>query len=153
MKRLLTILGGIFVALILIVGALVAFLAFRGSALDEESHAFADASIQGIAKDWDVGQLEARASPEFRSAANDADLQKLFGMFRKLGSLKQYKGSKGEATMSATTQQGASITAHYVANAEFEAGPASIELNLIKHQEAWEILGIRVNSKALLPAD
>ena len=30
-------------------------------------------------------------------------------------------------------------------------GPAVIELNLVKHGERWEILGFRVNSKALLP--
>jgi hypothetical protein len=147
----LVILGGIFAAIIVVVAIGAVFLIVKGLALDKESKEYADSSIRAVSETWDIKQFQDRESKEFRSATPEKDLEQLFTAFRKLGKLKEYKGSTGQAMMSATTQRGQMTTAKYAANADFEAGPAVIEINLIKHGERWEILGFRVNSKVFLP--
>ncbi len=151
MKRILVILGGIFAAIIVVVAVGVVILFIKGNALDKESKEYADNSIRAVTEAWDIKQFQDRESQEFRSSTPEKDLQQLFAAFRKLGKLKDYKGSTGQAMMSATTQQGQMTTAKYAANADFEAGPAVIEISLIKHGERWEILGFRVHSKVFLP--
>ena len=71
-------------------------------------------------------------------------------MFRKLGELQTFDCAKGQAIMSATTQNGARITANYIGSAVFDAGPAQIDLGLIKHGDQWQVMRFRVNSRAFL---
>src|SRR2546423_15586247 len=124
MKKALMIIGGIFlVGITLAVGAVVV-LSIKGSALDKESKRYVDAAISAIGSEWDMKELEKRASPEFKAVMNDADLEKLFVMFRRLGNLRQYNGSKGQARFMLTSKQGKVISGEYVGSAEFESGPA-----------------------------
>lgn len=49
-------------------------------------------------------------------------------------------------------QEGRTVSAKYVACAQFEKGEASIQVNLGQGQdETWKIAGFYVNSKALGP--
>ncbi len=150
MKKALAILGGVFLT-VLVIGA-VAFTIFVvvGKDLDSQSKAYADAVIPAVIANWDIKELDKRASPELLAAVKRSELEGLFVVFQKLGKLKEYKGSKGQANISLTTQSGKVITANYVGNAEFENGPASVQLVLIRHADQWQILGFRVNSKVLL---
>jgi len=100
MKKLLIVLGGLFVVLVVAVGAGIAYVALNGSALDRESKAYADTAIPAIIRTWNVDELEKRESPELHSTTNASDLDKLFQMFRKLGNLKAYNGVNGEANLS-----------------------------------------------------
>jgi hypothetical protein len=150
MKKLLIGLGGLFVVLLVIGGVGIAYVAIKGSALDGEAKTYADAAIPAIVGGWNESELETRLSPEFRSVTSTADLDKLFNAFRRLGGLKSYNGAKGQAIMSATTQNGSQTIADYIGSADFDAGPAQIELKLIKHGEQWQILGFRVNSRTFL---
>lgn len=150
MKKLLIVLGAVFLIVLVLVGGGVAYLAVNGSALDRESKAFADAVISSIIGGWDERELESRVSPEFRAATTSSDLDKLFAMFRRLGNLKSYNGSKGDANISVTTQSGKQITATYVGSADFENGPAQIAIRLIKHGDQWQILAFRVDSRSFL---
>jgi len=141
------ILGAMFlVTVVLGVGAF-AFIAVKGPALDADSKRFADETIRAIVTQWDVAELEKRATPEFLAVAQKQHVDKLFLMFRRLGTLKDYKGSRGDATMSLTTQHGWVISAAYSGEAEFENGPATIHLRLIQREDQWQILRFEVNSK------
>lgn len=150
LKNVLMVLGGLFLAIIVLAGAGFGYMAYTGSALDKESKAYAEAAIPAIITDWDSGALTTRESPELASSASAADVDKLMQHFRKLGKLKQFDGVKGEATISALVPNGSRITAHYIGSAEFESGPAQIELGLIKRGDNWQILRFWVTSKALL---
>lgn len=150
MKKALMILGGIFAALLVVGGVGIALVAFKGAALDTESQQYVDGAVPAIVSTWDIAEIQKRASPEFNAAMNDADLEKLIRKFRKLGKLKSYEGAKGQANMSVTTQHGKVISAAYTAKAEFESGPAEIQLSLIKHGDQWQLLGIRINSRLFL---
>jgi len=149
MKKFLMILGGIFLVLVIVVIAGVAILVTKGNELDNESKQYADAAIPAIISNWEIKELEQRASPEFTAVTKDADLEKLFIMYQRLGKLKEYKGCKGEANISVTPEHGIVISAVYVGNAEFDASLAEIKLSLIKHGDQWQILGFHVNAKAL----
>jgi hypothetical protein len=150
MKNFLVILGGLFLAIIVIAAVGFAYVATTGSALDTESKAYAEAAIPAIIADWDGSELSKRESPEFAAVVSAADLDKLIQNFRRLGKLKQFNGVKGEAMLTAVPQHGSRITANYVGSAEFDTGPAQIDLGLIKHGDDWQILRFRVNSRAFL---
>ena len=147
MKKVQMVLGGIFLG-ILILGAVgVAIVAVKGSALDRESKQYVDTAIPAIAANWDIVEIQKRASPEFKAAVNNDDLEKLIRVFRKLGKFKSYNGAKGDANISVTTQNGKVISAAYVACADFENGPALIKLSLIKHGNEWQLRAYPKNCK------
>lgn len=152
MKKTLVILGGMFLALIVAAAVAISILSVKGNALDRESKEYADAAILAVISGWDMTELKRRVSPEFASTTNSKDLGKLFGLFRMLGKLREYQGSKGQAIISVTPQKGKVITATYVGRAEFEKGPAEIQITLIQHEDGWQILGFRVNSRLLFEA-
>lgn len=150
MKKTLMILGSVFVLLIIAIAVAIGIVAVKGSALNKEGEQYANAAIPAIVSHWDMSELERRASPEFKAVANEGDLEKLFAMYRRLGNLKEYKGCQGSVNMSVTSEHGKVISAAYVASAEFDAGPAEIQLSLVKHADQWQVSGFRVNSKAFL---
>jgi hypothetical protein len=150
MKKVLMIFGAIFVILVVIAVLGVAIVAVRGNALDKESKQYADTTIRAIISQWDIREIQSRASPEFKAAVKDDDLEKLVKMFRRLGKLNTYNGAKGQANMSVTTQDGKVISALYVGTADFDTGPAEIKLSLIKHGSHWQLLGLIINSKIFL---
>jgi hypothetical protein len=149
MRRVLVILGSVFLGLIIIIGGIFAYIAITSGALDRESKAYVDAAIPAIVTNWDENALKQRLSPEFRRVTSDNDLDRLFLFFRKLGKLKHLDNSKGDANIF-VGPNGKVITAIYHANADFAAGPAIINIGLVKHEEQWQISGFRINSKAFL---
>jgi hypothetical protein len=151
MKKFLLVLGSIFLVIILLVLGGIAFVAIRGSGLDKESKAYADAAIPPIVSTWSEKALLDRASPEFKQAVTVDELDRLFRWFSSLGRLQNCAPAEGHALMSSTTQTGNRITADYDSKGKFDKGEANIHLTLIKHGDAWQILGFKVNSQALMP--
>jgi hypothetical protein len=145
MNKATRILGYGFLAFVAVAVASIAIIAFIGHRLDKESKAFVDAAIPAIVSDWDVKEIQKRASPEFDETADYDDLQYSFVMLRTLGDLTEYKGSKGEATIRMSVHDGIVITALYTANADFDAGSAEMQVSLIRHGGQWQILGFRVS--------
>lgn len=147
-KKELAVLCGSVLLLVLAVAAAINIIFTKANALDRESKEYADVTIVAVISHWDIREFEKRASPELSFKSND--LEKLFATFQKLGKLTGYRGSQGEATISITTRDGLLTTAAYSANADFERGPANIQITLIKRGEQWRVLGFRINSRALL---
>ncbi len=144
------VLGGVFLALVVIAIVGFAFLSKKGNALDRESKKYVDTAVPAIIAQWDLKEIMDRASPELKNAVSEDEMKKLLDWFQKLGTFKEYKGSTGQATMFVKPGQGEVISAQYVANAEFENGPSEIKISLIKHGDDWQIQGFHVNSKALM---
>jgi hypothetical protein len=145
LKKALLIFGGLCAAGVLLLICLIAFIAYTGRGLDKESKTYADAAIIAVASQWNEKELTDRVSPEFMAAMRDpADLDRAVGMWRTLGPLKKYDGSKGDAHIDLRWPQGRTITAVYVARAEFDHGSARIKITLIKSDGVWKILGFNV---------
>jgi hypothetical protein len=151
MKRLLILLGAIFLIVIVLVVAGIGTAVVKGSSLDKESKAYVDSAVPIIVSNWDEQELLNRASPEFSQAVSKEDLDKLYGMFRKLGHFRTYQVSEGQSYLSFTSQNGKSITAAYTAKATFDTGPATIKVTLVKHGDRWQILGFHIDSNVFLP--
>ena len=92
--------GGLCAAIVLLLIIAVAFIAYTGRGLDKESKTYADAAVVAIASQWNEQDLTDRASPQFMATVKDpADLDRVVGVWRTLGPLKKYDGSKGEANI------------------------------------------------------
>ena len=151
MKKFFIVLGSIFLALIVLGDIGIAVVAVRGTALDKEGKAYADAAIPAIVTTWSEKELLDRASPEFKQSGTIDQLDRMFRWFTSLGRLQKCEPAQGQAIMSATPQTGRMTTGEYTAKATFEKGDATIKLVLIKHGDQWQIGGFHVDSSALVP--
>lgn len=149
MKKTLMILGGIFGVLIIVGVIGFSILAVKGNALDEESKSYVDDVTPKILANLNRVTLFQYSSEELKNSAPQEEFDKLFNWFGKLGKFIEYKESNGQANISVTTQNGKQITAYYVAQAEFENGPATIKVSTMKKGDDWQIYGFHVNSMAL----
>jgi hypothetical protein len=91
------------------------------------------------------------ASDELKNSSSPKDFDKIFNWFRKLGRFKEYKGSTGKSTTYLIGGKGKQTTGLYEAHAEFETGPATIIIMVIKKGHKWQVLdlGFHINSMAL----
>jgi exoribonuclease R len=151
MKKFLVILGAIFLALILLAVAFFVRSAIEGTKLDNESKAYVDQAIPAIVSSWNEQELWSRISPEFQRATRFSDVEQFFQSLKKLGKLKEHKGSQGQAVISRILGKGTTISANYVIEAEFEAGSAKIFVRLIKYGDQWEIASFRVEPSFQIP--
>jgi hypothetical protein len=72
-------------------------------------------------------------------------------MFQRLGSFKHLETPKGTVVSSAYTGTGTVTIGNYKAQAEFEKGEATIEIQLRRAGDTWKINGFHINSDALFP--
>jgi len=146
MKTLLIILGSIAAVVIAGVTALIFYAFTVGAGLDSTSQEYVDEANRAILDPWSEAELLERASPEFLSATDEADVTRLFAMFRTLGDLESYENAEGSAHIQMTPRTGKVVTADYTARAEFGEGEATIETRLIQHDDQWSILAFKINS-------
>jgi hypothetical protein len=151
MKKFFAVLGIVFLIIIVLGAVGIGFIAVRGNALDKESRAYADAAIPAIVSGWSEKELVDRASPEFKKAVTQQQLDQMFHWFTSLGQLQKCEPAQGQAGISVTPQTGKVISGQYAAKAKFEKGDATIKLALIKHDNQWQVLSIYVDSPALVP--
>lgn len=122
-----------------------------GSHLDAGSKSYVDDAIPKIVSSWKLKELLDRAGPELVAAAPSEKVEKLFQVFSaRLGPLRSYEGSRGQARVFVSPRTGKVTTASYVAEAIFEKAKGSIQVELILRNGKWEILGFHVNSEALI---
>jgi hypothetical protein len=145
LKTILTIFGWLCGAIAIAFVGLVSIAAYTGPSFDRASKAYADAAVVAIASGWNEKDLVERASPQLMAAVGDQDrLDRALGVWRELGALKKYDGSKGEAHIVFSWPGGRVVTATYVSRVEFEHGSATIEISLIRSDGAWKIRGFEV---------
>jgi len=149
MKQFLTVLGSIFLILIVVGIIGIAFMVNKGSALDKESRVYVDSAIPAIVSDWSEKALLDRASPEFKNAVTIVQLDSLFQRFSVLGRLQRCEPSKGQSITSATIRDGKRIFGKYTTKATFESGDATIAITVVRHGDQWQISRFEVHSPQL----
>jgi len=91
LRKILIVFGGVCAAGLIGLVIFIAFVAFTGRDLDQESKIYADAAIVAITSQWNEQDLTDRASPQLMaSVRSPADLYRTFGILRTLGPLKKY---------------------------------------------------------------
>ncbi len=151
MKKLLVAVGVVLLCVIVTGVAGFSIISYRCVKLDKSSKAYIDEVIPRIISSWNSQELISRASPEF---LNDVPKEKLDNLFKwfsaRLGTLKIYAGSKGSSFIK-ISPSGKIEIASYVAQSVFEKGEAQIKIDVIQHNNKWQMLGFYVNSPALFP--
>jgi hypothetical protein len=146
MKTALSIIGIVFLILLVIGAGFIGFVAYEGNKFDASSKAYVDESVPAIVGNWSTDELIKRESPQLRKVASDDDLAALFSKLSVLGSMQSYDDAKGGAKMNLTPSSGFQVTAAYVAKATFQNGKAEIKVNLIQVDGVWQIYGFHVDS-------
>lgn len=138
--------------ILLVIGVIgVGIVAYRGTQLDKESSAYANAALIAIATDWSEKALLDRASPEFKQATSIDQLDAYFGGCSKLGHLRQAEPMKGQAGISYHPATGKRIQGVYTAKTQFENAEATVTLGLIKHGDQWQIARFDVQAPGYHP--
>ena len=150
MKKILIIIGAVFLVLAIISIIGFSFLAVKGASLDKESKTYVDKVTPMILANLNKETLFRYADDQLKNSAKPEEFEKIFNWFLKLGKFKEYKGAKGQANISINTKSGKVITGYYEAQAEFETGPATIKITTIKKGNDWRITGFHINSLALV---
>jgi hypothetical protein len=153
MKKVAVVLVVVFLAVAIPVGIgvrSVQNICREGEALDKESKQFAEATVLAVTSTWEPKELEKRASAEFKSVTTPVKIKEIFGLYAKLlGKLKTHQAPNGEANISVINGR-KQISAKYYAQAEFDSGPANIEITMVKRDNAWWITGFNINSDAFI---
>ncbi|WP_266172013.1 hypothetical protein [Dyella subtropica] len=149
MKKVLSILGGIFLVLILIVAVFIGI--YHGNGLDASSKAYVEANVKPIVTTWSLDELAKRSSPKLVDILkkNPGQAEQYFAKLSKLGTLKTLGEPKGQAHVAVNTGTGKVISATYRETAEFQNGKADLIINLIQEDGQWRLLGFSVNSPIL----
>jgi hypothetical protein len=150
MKKVLTILGVAFLALIIAVGAAVGYAMYMGARSDASSKAYVDQTVPAIVSTWSADRLLQESSSELRRRVSDDQMFAVFKKFSALGKLLAYHGSEGQSQISFTPRSGKVITAKYEATARCEHGDVAVNITLVQENGRWRILGFFVNSDQLL---
>jgi hypothetical protein len=153
MKKLFTILGVVFAVIIAIIIIAAAIFIPRTLKLDHEATAYIQDAVPKIVTNWNSQELIDRATPELMAAAKSRDeIDRLFAMFRRLGSFKHIDKPEGKVVSSAFVGRGTATVGSYSVRAKFEKGPATIQIQLQRANGTWKINGFRINSDVFLPA-
>lgn len=152
MKKFLSIFGGIFLLLILVVAGFFGYALYQGRGLDASSKAYVEANIPPIISTWSKDELLKRSSPQLQKIIREKpeQLDQLFQMLSKLGTMQSFGDIKGDSNVSYTTQNGKVTTASYIATAKFENGEGRISVRLILLSDQWQLLLFNVNSPLFL---
>lgn len=150
MKRFLVVLGVVFAVLIVLGVAGIVIAAVKGTALNKEGKAYVDEVVPKILADLRKETLLAYASEEFKNTVKPEEMDKIFTWFQKLGRFTEHKVSPGQVNISVTPPAGKVITGRYVVQAQFDSGPAQVEITIVKKGDKWFVQFFKINSMALL---
>jgi hypothetical protein len=153
LKRFLSIIGGLFLVLVLLAAGMLGYLAYQGRGQDASSKAYVEENVPAIISTWSKDELLKRSSPQLLKVIDEKpeQMDQLFQKLSKLGPMQSFGEVKGASNVNYTTQSGKVTTASYVATAKFENGEGRITARLIQSPAGqWQFLLFHVNSPFFL---
>ncbi len=154
MKKFLSIIGGLFLVLVIFVAGFVGVAAYQGRALDASSKAYVQENVPPIISTWSKDQLLKRSSPQLQKSVSEkpGQLDQLFQKLSTLGPMESFDELvKGDSHVLYNVQGGKVITAAYVATAKFKNGEGHIRVRLIQSPAGqWQFLQFYVDSPFFL---
>jgi hypothetical protein len=151
MKKLLIVLGSIFAAIIVIVAILAIIFIPYWIRLNKDAKNYLTNNLPIIVAHWNPQDVIDRATPEFITATKHQDVDKLYVMFRQLGSLKHLDTPElGNIGSQAFTNDGTYTYGNYTIHADFENGSANISIQLLRMGAQWKINKFHIDSSAFL---
>jgi hypothetical protein len=153
LKKFLSIIGGLFLVLVLLAAGFFGYVAYQGRGLDASSKAYVEENTPAIISTWSRDELLKRSSPQLQKVIDEKpeQLDQLFQKLSKLGPMQSFGEVKGDSKVIYTTQGGKITTAAYVANAKFKNGEGRITIRLIQSPAGqWQFLLLNVDSPFFL---
>ena len=133
------------------------FLMVYTTRTDEETKKTSKQFIQNIIpvilKDLDKNTFLKYASPEFLNAVNEEQVEKIFNVYKKLGTFKKIVSAKGKIKVSLSFKKGKITYAKYEIKALYSTGEAKVKVVLIQHEKEWYIYYFKINSKVFNTLD
>ncbi len=89
MKKFLSVIGGLFLVLVVVVVGFIGYAAYQGRGLDASSKAYVEANVPPIISTWSKDELLKRSSPQLLKIINEKpdQLDQLFQKLSKLGAM------------------------------------------------------------------
>ena len=151
MNKALPILGGIFLALLVVGGGLIGFAMVKGGALDAESKAYAEATLPRILPNPNAENFRTLMAPQDQAKLSVAAADQFALQVRdRLGRFQSCHDVKGDSFQNYTTG-GTSITAKYSARCRFEKGSVTATITLRKTGDAWSLMGVFFDQNSFEP--
>jgi hypothetical protein len=140
----------VLVAFVSLAVCALVYVAARPARDDAGAIAYIDTSIPAIVQSWDSQQLVARAAPEILTPLVLSELPHSFARLAKLGKLEGFDPPVGNVSSPPIAKGGnGEAFAQYVVAAQFESGPAQIQITLRRRGRSWQILGFHIDSPTL----
>jgi hypothetical protein len=145
MKRIFTCLGVLVAIVVVFLVIVFAIFIPRAFQLTRDATTYIESEVPKIVQNWNPQELIGRAAPELTSTIKSkGDIDRLFEMFRQLGSLKQLDTPTGGVHIWMSTYKGSSAVGNFTAHAEFDNGPATIIIQLLRMDDTWKINGFEI---------
>ncbi len=122
------------------------YVALKYSPLGSSSKAFVDLNTPIILSIPSRDELQRRSTKELNDAMTEQQWQLYITRIKKLGDFKKYEGCEGQSYISLSIRNGILFTASYFAYANYEHGPVTIRIGLIRRSKQWQINNFLVDS-------
>lgn len=126
---------------------------FSSLAPEEQAKSYIDKTVPEIIKDWNTDTFVQHIHPELLKTTSGRQIEQLFFRYKTLGFLKKYHGSEGEIKTVESSTGDEMVMGVYKVTADFEKGPATISVVIVKVGDSWKFLTLLVDAQALLDAE
>jgi hypothetical protein len=135
-------------------GALLGYRAFSGAKnADAEADHFADEFLAKVAVKWDVRGFQDDLAPEWKDQSQEIQDAYMHLFRTRLGALKSAAPFSATQT-NYSTYNGQRVTSVTVrSQATFEKAPGTVRMKLERRDGKWLVVGIKIDSDALLDQD
>ncbi len=149
MARVLAWIGGVLVALVL---TILAVMPFVGPRLDAAARVYVEQSLPTVIARWNVNDLVSQASPELLDALPEAKRTALYNLCAdRLGRLQTVRSVQGTSFVRFWTfPWSLTIGGQFVADVQFEKAAAHVTVRTIRRGGEWRYAFLGVNSDAFV---
>jgi len=149
-KKLLKVLGIIFLSIIVLFGTIGIYTYMKSSEYSETAVPYIKEKIPELST-WDAAVTKKYLAPEILAKTEDEDLEKLMRWFSKLGHLKNIEEPQFvNVSSNVTVSNGQQTIATYTILAHYENGDATITMRLLEIDGGFKIYQFHLNSNALI---
>lgn len=149
MKKALTILGGLFLVLLVALGGVIGFGVVQGGKLDVESKAYVDATLPRVLADPSASNFFSFIAPKDKAKLDAATIDQFAQkVSTSLGQFQSFDDLKG-SSVAMFTPDGADIQAKYLARCHYEKGTVTATITVRKTGENWSLMGVFLNFDTL----
>ncbi len=142
MKKVLSIIGGLFLVLLVAVAGMIGYAAFEGSKLDAESRAYVEATLPEFLSNPTADRLTSFMAPQDRANLKATDMVSFLSYIsQQLGAFQSYDDLKGDS-FQMVSPNGKSVTAKYLVHCYFDKASVTATVSLRKVGDVWSLVSV-----------